>query len=43
VLDSYIYFSNTKLRGNIVSAIEELRKKDATLAQLVERIHGESH
>ena len=38
-----IYFSNTKLRDSIVSAIEELQTTSyAILAQSVERIHGKS-
>ena len=37
-----IYFSNTKLRDSIIRAIKVLQDEDATLAQLVERIHGES-
>ncbi len=39
-----VYFSNTKLRDSIISAITELRQqKEAILAQSVERIHGKSH
>jgi len=37
-----IYFSNTKLRDIIVSAITELQKNhNANVAQMVERVHGE--
>ena len=38
-----VYFSNTKLRDMIMTAISELRQHNANVAQLVERVHGKSH